>query len=253
MAEHTGIAWCDHTFNPWWGCTPVSTGCDNCYAHDMALRVGRDCWGASPRQKTKPQNWQEPIKWNQWAEEVEERRLVFCGSMMDWAEDYHSANVFWRSELFDLIRATPHLTWLMLTKRAARIPLCLPDDWGEGYKNVWLGVTAENQEMADLRIPILLNVPAVQKFISAEPLLGPIEFRKVPGFNRVGLSLHDWWIIVGGESGPNCRPMDLNWARYIREQCETANIPFFFKQTGGVKGGSHILDGEKIYQFPILD
>lgn len=286
MSEKTGIAWCDHTFNPWWGCSPVSAGCENCYAQALAKQYGRACFGDKPRWMTSDNNWLRPRKWDRWAEETEERRLVFCGSMMDWAENCQQINPF-RYRLWDLIKGTPYLTWLLLTKRADRIAECLPDDWGDGYKNVWLGVTTENQAMADERIPLLLQVPAVCRFVSLEPMLEPVDpwmqvivcphcrsrtiIDKDPsdlktysqdvisrrtcdcgGRREIGGKLD--WIIVGGESGPGYRPMDLDWARKLRDDCRETAVPFFFKQSGGVKPGVGVeLDGELIQEFPTVE
>jgi protein gp37 len=163
------------------------------------------------------------------------RRRVFCASLAD----IFDAEVpdAWRGEVFDLVGKTPHLDWLLLTKRpqvakkwAAEEPL---------PANVWLGTTVENQAMADLRIPILLSIPATKRFLSCEPLLGPLSFRWSSwGWNEGGTTDHldglrmvDW-IIAGGESGPGARPMHPDWARTLRDECQEADVPFFFKQWG---------------------
>lgn len=173
------------------------------------------------------------LKWQrkslEFHQEHGRKRRVFCASLAD-VFDNQWEDV-WRSDLWGLIKDCPDLDFLMLTKRPQNIRKMLPADWGNyGWPNVWLGSTTENQEEADRRIPHLLAVPAKVHFLSCEPLLGPINFSKVPGFNRVGLDLSSWWAIVGGESGARRRPMDLDWARSIRDQCRIAGVSFFGKQ-----------------------
>jgi protein gp37 len=234
MGKQTEIAWTDSTFNPWIGCAKVSAGCANCYAETlMDKRMGRVEWGVNgTRVRTSDAYWRQPLKWNREAWKIGRRR-VFCASLADVFEDRPELSP-WRTDLFALINATPHLDWLLLTKRPENViemvvwdaPGCkLPD-------NVWLGTSVENQEQADKRIPLLLTIPASVRFLSMEPLLGRVDFRKVPGFNRVDLNLRGWWVIVGGESGHNARPMHPEWARSIRDQCQAAGVPFFFKQWG---------------------
>jgi protein gp37 len=173
-------------------------------------------------------NWQLPRKWNKEAAAAGVRHRVFCASMADVFD-----NQVWdrhRDDLWHLIHQTPHLDWLLLTKRPQNIVKMLPSPdigapaWGEGWKNVWLGTTVENQEEADRRIPHLLAVPAVKRFLSCEPLLGKINLISwLPGVD---------WVICGGESGPHARPMHPDWARSLRNQCASAGVPFFFKQWG---------------------
>lgn len=241
-----------YTFNPWWGCTKVSTGCENCYAEAFAKRLGFNVWGNNPRKFFTVGAWKKPLQWNAKARKNGQRARVFCGSMCDVFEDNDALGIP-REDLWELIRNTSQLDWLLLTKRPENMIDMLPHEWvddfakGHYYKgmpdNVWLGVTAENQEMADKRIPELLKIPAKIRFLSCEPLLEKI--------NLVGPALReykpkiggDWrrnegkliengisWVIVGGESGPNKRPINLNWARSIRDQCQEATIPFFMKQ-----------------------
>lgn len=257
MGDTTGIAWTDHTFNGWWGCTNISAGCDNCYAETLAHRYKWDVWGAGKTRRTfGDKHWAEPLKWNEQAVKDGRRHRVFAMSMAD-VFDVEVPRE-WLDRLWALIRATPMLDWQLLTKRHTRIRECLPADWGNGYPNVWLGVSAENQHWADERIPALLKVPAVMRFVSAEPLLGPIDFRLVPNFNRVGLDLSRLWVIVGGESGKGARPMAEAWARLLREQCKIAGVPYFFKQWGdasparqvGVHHGGGLLDGVQYHEFP---
>jgi protein gp37 len=155
-----------------------------------------------------------------------------------------------RKDLFQLIRLTPKLTWQLLTKRIERVRRLLPADWGsDGWPNVWIGTSIENQKYADQRLPVLRKIPAVVRFASYEPALGPIDFDKVVA----GAPLHDRldWLIYGAESGPNFRPDDRNWARQARRQCEAAGVSFFFKQGAGPYSGTDpVLDGEVIQNFP---
>lgn len=252
MAENSKIEWCDHTFNPWWGCQKVSPACDNCYAEALDKRTGGDHWGPkAPRRRTGHANWNKPLKWNKDAAAKGIRYRVFCASMADVFDNQVPPE--WRDDLWMLIKATPHLDWLLLTKRPQNIKKMLPADWGNGYPNVWLMTTAENQPEAERRIKELLAVPAVIHGLSMEPLLGPVDFSEaVPsdhrphGPGRSALSQFDYcedcgeddglpkidWVICGGESGPGARPMHPDWARSLRDQCAAADVPFFFKQWG---------------------
>lgn len=239
------IEWTDYTFNPWIGCTKVSDGCKNCYAETWAERYPkwRDTWGPQGvRQRTSEANWKKPLKWDKKAEAEGVRRKVFCASLADVFESREEL-IAYRGDLFDLIGNTPHLDWLLLTKRPENIPLMTPMEWWENGKwpeNVWIGTSVENQEQADKRIPKLLKVPASVRFLSMEPLLGPVNIltpvMKSPD-TVAGQLLRDWihWVIVGGESGTNRRRMDLNWARLIRDGCKLAGIPYFFKQVDKVQ------------------
>jgi len=177
MADTTKISWCDATFNPWIGCTKVSAGCDNCYAEaqNSFRKWNGGVWGkGTPRKRTK--TWGAPVKWNLEATKLGVRKKVFCASLADVFDN--EVDPAWRADLFALIRKTPMLDWLLLTKRPHSIPDMLPDDWGDGYPNVWLGTTVESQQYADIRIPALMKVPAVVHFLSCEPLLGPLNLRK---------------------------------------------------------------------------
>jgi protein gp37 len=281
MGAATKISWCDSTFNPWIGCTKISPACANCYAADMMHRWGKDLWGpGKPRQRTSAANWKQPLKWEAEAARTGIRRKVFCGSLCDWLDP--EIPIEWLADLLDLIRQTPHLDWLLLTKRpeqwhsriyGAYTPEVTGDNlpllqwmsdwlcaWEErrGFSlpphhmgktppaNVWIGTTVEDQEMADKRIPELLKIPARVRFLSCEPLLGPIDLAKsawgqgqprppmevqagqLTGHPLAGID----WVICGGESGPKARPMHPDWARSLRDQCKAAGVPFFFKQWG---------------------
>lgn len=240
MAETTNISWCDATFNPWWGCTKVAPGCDNCYAAAMDKRVGGDHWGTRPRVMS-DNNWKLPHRLNRKAIKENKRLRVFSGSMCDVFDK--NAPEEQRERLWQVIRETPNLDWLLLTKRAPNIKKYLPDDWGEGYENVWLGVTVEDIEHGYPRIDHLRNVPSAIKFLSIEPLLEPLNGLDVSGID---------WVIVGGESGSNAREMSLSWVLDIFDACSNKLIPFFFKQHGGRdkdKGGC-LINGNEFKEFP---
>ena len=231
MGENSKIQWTNHTWNPWMGCHKISRGCRFCYMFREQTFYGNDP-NVVRRSKTK---FNEPLKWKDPA-------LVFTCSWSDWFIEEADE---WREEAWEVIRRTPHLTYQILTKRPENIATRLPADWGNGWPNVWLGISAEDQKNADKRIPVLLNVMARVRFISAEPLLGPIDFietaysitnfggRKIAGFTLSGLMHMIHWVIVGGESGPEARPMNLDWARGIRDQCRDAGVSVFVKQLGG--------------------
>jgi len=223
VVENSKIEWCDHTFNPWTGCQKVSPACDNCYAEGWAKRTGQAGLWNGERRRTSVAYWREPAKWNRDAERDGVRRKVFCASLADVFDN--KAMPSWRADLFDLIFATPHLDWLLLTKRPQNIRDFFPSyPRGKIWPNIWLGTTVENQVEADRRIPHLLLPPAAKRFLSCEPLLGPVDL--IPLIESID------WVIAGGESGPNARPMHPDWARSLRNQCQAAGVPFFFKQWG---------------------
>lgn len=253
MAENSAIEWTDHTFNPWIGCTRVSPGCDHCYAatQDKFRRWTPEGWGG-PRRRTGDDTWAKPPRWDDRHAEFfaahGRRQRVFCASLADVFDNQVPSE--WRRDLFQLIAATPNLDWLLLTKRIGNavdmIRQALVDAgtvepgvlrrWP--LPNVWVGATVVNQEEADRDIPKLLATPARVRFLSMEPLLGPVEFsnvsRRADAISQLGkkaLSGIDW-VIVGGESGPGARPMHPDWARSLRDQCAAAGVPFLFKQQG---------------------
>jgi protein gp37 len=241
MGTETGIEWCDHTFNPWVGCTKVSPGCDHCYAEGWAKRTGGAALWQGERRRTTAANWRQVLKWNAQAAAAGERKRVFCASLADVFDNQVPDT--WRQDLWCLILDTPNLDWLLLTKRPQNIAKLVPGSWSEqGYRNVWLGTTAENQAEADRRIPHLLAVPAAVRFLSCEPLLGPVDLRAVSWGHSNALHRIDW-VIAGGESGPGARPMHPNWARGLRDQCAAAGVPFFFKQWGEFEPVLITLDG----------
>ena len=264
MGETTGITWTNHTFNPWVGCTKVSPGCTHCYAETlMDKRLGKVQWGPQgTRVRTSPDNWKQPLKWDRKAKRDGVRRKVFCASLADVFEDHPSIDPQWRADLFTMIDQTTNLDWLLLTKRPENINRMVADYAGDvewltsGQKRIWLGTTVENQAMADKRIPELMNTPEVAvKFLSCEPLLGPVNF--VQTFWDSSLSYPSGlWVIAGGESGPGSRPMDLSWPLSLLDQCHEARVPFFFKQWGSIGGdqskhhGGDFLDGHQWHEFP---
>lgn len=228
MARNSQIEWTHHTFNPWWGCAKVSPACKHCYAELWAKRMGRHVWGAdAPRRFFGDAHWNEPLSWNDEARHSKKRMRVFCASMADVFERRTELNT-WRERLWHLIESTPWLDWLLLTKRPQNISAMVP--WGKFWPtNVWLGTTVENQKYAEERLPFLLAANAPIRFLSCEPLLGPLDLTS--WFDRSGFYSIDW-VIAGGESGPSCRPMHPDWVISLLDQCQEANVPFHFKQWG---------------------
>lgn len=300
MGENTKIEWAHHSWNPWRGCTKVSAGCANCYAEKLSHRnpgvLG--IWGDNGTRVIASESaWKEPLKWDQAAKAAGERHRVFCASLADVFEDWRGPIVDAKGErlfsyvdvnasaidgsigatlnnarakLFRLIRQTPNLDWLLLTKRPENITSIVrrvgdmfepsSDDrkaitrwmhYQDPPANLWLGTSVENQATADERIPHLLKVPAAVRFLSMEPLLGLVDLTMMPirgqkdtwldclrGTFGTRSSWNDMgrrrvgWVIAGGESGPGARPMDPRWARDLRDQCVSAGVPFHFKQWG---------------------
>lgn len=282
MAENSGIEWTTHTFNPWRGCTKVSAGCAHCYADTLSKRNPGTLgvWGPNGTRVVAAESyWQQPVKWDKVAAKAGERHRVFCASLADVFEGDDTMPESGveiindaRRRLFDLIDRTPNLDWLLLTKRPENIERMMPPpsafihfgksggsshanpnpfphttriiEHGRIRSNLWLGTSVEDQKAADERIPHLLRVPAAVRFLSCEPLLGPVDLSEWIDIDtevqhngdgdtqevHIGKQLH--WVIVGGESGPESRPMNPLWARSLRDQCQAAGVPFFFKQFG---------------------
>lgn len=270
MGEGSHIQWTHHTFNPWRGCTHVSPGCEHCYAEALSKRnpATLGTWGANGERVMAAESyWRQPERWNRAAEKAGERHRVFCASLADVFED--RPELVWpRARLFALTSRTPHLDWLFLTKRpenARRMIEDLHQLWlADVAPNVWLGTTVEDQRRADERIPILLDTPAAVRFLSCEPLIGPVDLEPwlyiderrcgapsgwSPDRYRPKLS----WLIVGGESGPKARPMDLAWARSLVEQGRAARVPVFVKQLGArpTQGMPHWRVSEKAQGWPV--
>lgn len=272
-----------YTFNPWSGCTKISAGCANCYAAALPPRMRRGAeWGPeADRVSASNSYWLLPFAWNARAAKLGVRLKVFCASVSDVGEDRDDLNPL-RDRLLALIALTPWLDWLLLTKRPAtlsdyladpklygrvleaaerlrigpdrkarknvpNIGISDPADLAAHYPNLWVGASVENQKAADERIPHLLRIPASVRFLSCEPLLGPIvldstwlpSFRDPPLYSkRAARERNKWvgngigWIIAGGESGRKARPAHPDWARGLRDQCAAAEMPFLFKQWG---------------------
>lgn len=267
MGKDTKIEWATDTFNPWRGCTKVSEACRNCYAETQAKRnpgvLG--IWGdKGTRVVASEATWREPLKWDREAKAAGVRRRVFCASMADVFEDWQSEmcdsrgrKLYWddyddwhtegapstplvmqdvRRRMFGLAEVTKNLIYLLLTKRPENVRNMVPSSWLEAWpENVWIGTTVENQQAADERIPHLLRVPAKVRFLSCEPLLGPINLiphRNANGAVVISQGINADWVIAGGESGPHARPTHPDWFRSLRDQCQAAGVPFFFKQWG---------------------
>lgn len=256
MGETTNISWTKVTFNPWVGCTQISPGCNHCYAAASDRRfTGGQHWGAgAPRRRTVASNWRNPLRWNNEAQKSGEFWPVFAASQADIFDN--EVDPAWREDFWELVRATPALTWQIVTKRVGNVRKMLPPDWGDGYPNVWLGITVVNQLEADRDIPKLFLVPASLRFLSVEPMLAGIDLTRIvfeDGYKSVnaltgvvltnltgGAAVHNIgpkidWVITGGESkqpGQPARAFDLAWADLIAADCANAGIPFFMKQTG---------------------
>jgi len=209
MGKTSLIEWTEATWNPWHGCNKISPGCAHCYMYRDKIRYGQDPARVS-RGKT---TFELPLRWRQ-------PRLIFTCS---WSDFFIEEADSWRASAWDIIRATPQHTYQILTKRPERIADQLPTDWP--LPNVWLGVSVENRRFY-WRIAALRQVAAFVRFLSLEPLL-----EGMPDLPLDGIS----WVIVGGESGPRCRPIKVDWVCTIRDRCRDAGIPFFFKQWGGVR------------------
>jgi len=235
MGKETGISWTDATFNPWWGCTKVSPGCDLCYAEAFDKRVGGDHWGKDkPRRTMSDSYWYQPLLWNRNAQAEGKKVKVFCASMADVMDDETPSGQ--RERLWDLIDHTPYLIWQLLTKRPQRYFRYLPTSFA--HNNVWLGTTAEDQHFYDIRWSSLRLVAAdygLTSWISYEPALGPIVMDDFPFTSGIdGILDYPNWIIFGGESGADKkrRPMDIEWARDLKSECASCGTSFFMKQMG---------------------
>lgn len=261
MGYRTTIEWCHHTFNIVWGCAQVSPGCAHCYAKQISKRWGFQLWSpwSEERRSFGDKYWSQPLAWDRAAGRSGERHRVFTSSMGDVFEEHPVVNQE-RYRLWPLIKATPNLDWMLLTKRPEHIEANLPSDWGNGYPNVWLGTSVENHRFR-WRLTELAKIPAVLRFVSVEPLLGPLDLTPwltcCPNLwgnceaasksdeSRMGIesvALQDFgglpqrsldWVILGGESGRRARSMRPEWAERIVRQCTTFGIPIFVKQLGG--------------------
>lgn len=288
MAKDSLIEWCRHTFNGWIGCTALSPACDHCYAQALAERFKWAKWGAAePRHRTSEATWRQPLAWNRAAQQAGERHRVFANSLSDVADA--EVPIEWFVDLMELIGQTPHLDWMLLTKRPKVLQARLEDPASRAaylhgrrkagmpsldswrFPNIWVGTTAEDQKMADLRIPQLLAIDAVCHFVSGEPLLGPLDIarwlypthwhwdakyktpeealaagayaeRKPQGLVSARARFLKL-VIAGGESGQGARPILLDAARSLRDQCAAARTAFFFKQWGEYLPVGQVLPG----------
>jgi protein gp37 len=252
VSQVTKIQWCDASLSPWWGCTKVSPGCLNCYAEGLDARFhGGEHWGKGKPRKRIASFEKNALALDRKARRSGKRLKVFP-SMCDPFDP--EVPVEWLADFLDVIRWTPNLNWLLLTKRPGlwkeRIWDC--DQWllertpvgektahgmfvdwydGQAPLNIWIGTSAEDQMRADERIPLLLKIPAKVRFLSIEPMIGAVDIRMtycdLEG-DTVPAGIH--WVICGCESGANRRPMKMQWAMDLREQCEAAHVPFFMKQ-----------------------
>jgi protein gp37 len=296
MAKQSKIAWCDGTVNFWIGCTKVSAGCKNCYAETFAVRTGRDVWGPKGGREIGKAAYRDPIKWNDhpfvecevcsWRGEVggrgdpvrcpgcdhplastghPVRRRVFTNSLSDFFEARPDL-IDPRAKALEILEATPNIDWLVLTKRIHLAAWMTPSIWSKGWpSNIWLGTSVENQATADERVPDLLAIPALIRWLSVEPQIGPVTLTRIPwtepeGFLNVGdhqgfyiNALHGRgsdagharrieWVIQGGESGARHRPFDIEWARSLSAECREAGVAYFLKQLGGHPDKRHDLE-----------
>jgi len=274
MGLNSNIEWTDHTWNPWYGCHKVSEGCRNCYMYMEQAHYGRDP-SVVKRSKT---TFNDPLRWAKMARRRGERYKVFVCS---WSDFFIEEADEWRNEAWQIIRQTPELIYMILTKRPERIRQCLPEE-GWFPRNVWWGVSIELEKYL-LRWDILDDTFTFSRpnifFLSIEPLLNFLSLESIIHYKNMGDDLYPcWthppdWVIVGGESGPKSRPCHPDWVRSIRDQCMAANVPFFFKQWGeylpleptpilrslidvdyvkvGRKQAGAVLDGREWREFPM--
>jgi protein gp37 len=243
LGDTTRISWANRTWNPWYGCRHVSSGCDHCYAEALLNKLhGPGYFDTVRRSKT----FNDPQRWQREAAKEKRFDLVFTCSLSDFfIQDADK----WRPEVWRIVKHTPNLIYQILTKRPELIGKRLPNDWGAGYKNCWLGVSVENKKFLK-RMDVLRDIPAYVRFVSAEPLLEDISTelkKRISGFHQ---------IIVGGESGNNSdlyRPMDTEWARKIMKVCRDHDVAFFFKQSAAKRTemGTQ-LDGQTYYEYPAV-
>jgi protein gp37 len=246
MGENTKIAWTDAACNFWFGCFKVSPGCQHCYAETLSKRYGRDIWGpakTTERWRTKSP-WKDIWTWNAEAWKANTRRRVFVMSMGDFFEDHPQVEP-WREEACEILAKLPWLDIQILTKRPENIARMVPAWWLLDWpKNIWIGTSVENQEMADKRAPIFFRHPAAVRFLSVEPMLEPIDLFPALAYIE--------WVIVGGESGAKHRPLKIEWIESIVSQCKSAGVPVFVKQDSGMYPGKQgrIPDELFIQEFP---
>ena len=226
MGTGTKIEWAHHTYNPCIGCTRLSPACDHCFAADWAGRYGQAHLWEGERRQTSAQTRHQPFKWNREAIAAGERRRVFCGSLMDFADNQIPSR--WRDDAWHVMAMCQALDWMVLSKRPQNYGKMLPGtpigapQWRDGWPHVWLGTTVEDRKRL-VNVDHLRAVPAAVRFLSIEPLLEDLGELDLTGIHLV---------IVGGESGHHARPMHPGWVRSIRDQCLEQGVAFFFKQWG---------------------
>jgi|SRR3954451_13214976 len=234
MADNSRIEWTEATWNPVTGCDPVSPGCAHCYAKTFAER-----WKGIPghpyeqgfKLRLWPDRLSQPVRWKR-------PRMIFVNSMSDLFHE--DIDVSFIQDVFKSMGEASHHTFQILTKRHERLAELAPRlDW---HPNIWMGVSIENRRFVK-RADYLRQVDAAVRFVSAEPLLGPLEDLDLAGID---------WLIAGGESGPGHRPVKSEWVQALRDQCATQGVAFFFKQWGGrtSKSGGRLLDGELWNELP---
>lgn len=226
MGETTAIEWSDATWNPWYGCRKVSPACAHCYAEREMSRYGRNFDIIS---RAKNNTFYAPLKWKT------PRKIFTCS----WSDFYIEEADAWRDDAWwNVIGETPHHTYQVLTKRPERIT-----EW-TAWAHVWLGATVENRRFYD-RISAITRIPAAVRFLSLEPLFGPMPDLPLEGIH---------WVIVGGESGPQFRPLNLDWVRQIRDRCGEQRVAFFFKQKSALRPKSldRLLDGKEWNELPVI-
>ena len=245
----TKIQWATAVFNPVTGCSKISEGCKNCYAERMHTRLehikGSGYMDGKPHFSVRlhPERLEEPLKWKK------PQRIFVCSMGDLFHEDVPFPFVAY---IYRMMALANHHTYMILTKRPERMRQFI--EWyiersvvegivsfADAYQHVLLGVTVENQQAADERIPILLQIPAAKRFLSIEPMVGPVDLYRAwwgksgdPAFPWLGKNVNEWLhcVILGGETGPKARPLHPDWARSVRDQCQAAGVPFFFKQWG---------------------
>ena len=228
MGEQTGIEWTDATWNPWRGCHRISPACAHCYMFREQIRYGNN---PDRVVRASDATFYAPLKW-------EPKRIFTCS----WSDFFIEEADPWRADAYDLMVRTPGHTYLVLTKRPERI-LQIEDGDCDFIPNIWIGVSVENARFYS-RIAELQRVKCYRRFLSIEPLLGPMADLPLEGIH---------WVIVGGESGPRFRPLNLDWVREIRDQCVARGVKFFFKQHSGLqpKKLDRLLDGREWNEFPL--
>lgn len=239
--KNTTIEWCNHTWNPWVGCTKISEGCRECYMYRDMIRFGGNPYIIK---KTAKPTFELPLR-------IQKPALIFVCS---WSDFFHSKSDPFREQAWVIMERCTQHTFLILTKRHKNIQPNLPANWGDGWPNVWLGVSVENDQNYD-RIKTLINIPAAKRFISYEPAIGPADFMDFFLLFENNKKSIDW-VISGGESGPKARPAKTDWFEFVRKQCELAGIAYFHKQNGGHSKllghwGGNKINGKTYNAYPL--